>query len=95
VLSVEARLSLLQRRVRSVSQVTAGWASSTGLTCLCRRSLGRRDVMIDAEQTARRLAANVPSATVRLLPDAGHLLPDQTATVLDLLVSLDGRAVTA
>jgi pimeloyl-ACP methyl ester carboxylesterase len=47
--------------------------------------LGRRDVMIDAEQTARRLAANVPSATVRLLPDAGHLLPDQTAMVLDFL----------
>jgi hypothetical protein len=47
--------------------------------------LGHRDVMIDAERTARRLAANVPRATVRLLPDAGHLLPDQTTTLLDFL----------
>jgi pimeloyl-ACP methyl ester carboxylesterase len=57
--------------------------------------LGQRDVMIDAEQTARRLTANVSSATVRLLPDAGHLLPDQTATLLDFLAPTGGRAATA
>jgi pimeloyl-ACP methyl ester carboxylesterase len=57
--------------------------------------LGRRDVMIDAAQTVRRLAATMPSATVHLLPDAGHLLPDQTATVLDFLAPPDGRPATA
>ena len=48
--------------------------------------VGERDVMLDSRQTARRLRAAVPHATVVSLPDAGHILPDQTATVLDFLL---------
>jgi hypothetical protein len=40
--------------------------------------------MLDSYGTRRRLAA-VPSATVLLLPDAGHPPLDQTATILDFL----------
>jgi pimeloyl-ACP methyl ester carboxylesterase len=49
--------------------------------------VGGRDAMLDAHQTKRRLEAAVPHATARLLPEAGHLLPDQTATILDFLHS--------
>ena len=41
--------------------------------------------MIDSYATKRRLTATLPHATVHLPPDAGHLLPDQTETVLDFL----------
>jgi pimeloyl-ACP methyl ester carboxylesterase len=47
--------------------------------------VGGRDAMLDAHGTRRRLAETVPQATVRLLPDAGHLLPDQSRAVLDFL----------
>jgi hypothetical protein len=33
------------------------------------------------------LTANVPHATVHLLPESGHLLPDQTEKVLRFLRS--------
>jgi pimeloyl-ACP methyl ester carboxylesterase len=49
--------------------------------------LGARDVMLDAPGTARRIEAHVPRATVHLLPEAGHLLPDPATTVLDFLTS--------
>jgi pimeloyl-ACP methyl ester carboxylesterase len=49
--------------------------------------VGGRDAMLDGPATARRLAAVVPHATVRLLADAGHLLPDQAGPVLDFLDS--------
>jgi pimeloyl-ACP methyl ester carboxylesterase len=45
--------------------------------------VGARDAMLDGPATARRLAAVVPAATVRLLPGAGHLLPDQAGVVLN------------
>ena len=35
--------------------------------------------------TKRRLEAMVPDATVHLLPEVGHLLPDQSSTLLDFL----------
>jgi pimeloyl-ACP methyl ester carboxylesterase len=58
--------------------------------------LGARDALIDSRRTAERLARLVPSATVRVLPDAGHLLPAQTEPVLEFLagreVSATGRA---
>jgi hypothetical protein len=41
-------------------------------------------VMLDSYDTARRVAG-IPGATMRLLPEAGHLLPDQTAAALDFL----------
>jgi pimeloyl-ACP methyl ester carboxylesterase len=47
--------------------------------------VGGRDALLDSAETARRLTATVPRATVHLLPEAGHLLPDQTPTVLRFL----------
>jgi pimeloyl-ACP methyl ester carboxylesterase len=47
--------------------------------------VGGRDTMLDSHETKRRLEAMVPDATVHLLPEVGHLLPDQSATLLDFL----------
>ena len=52
--------------------------------------VGGKDSMIDSYETERRLSANVPHATVHLLPESGHLLPDQTETVLRFLRSPAG-----
>jgi pimeloyl-ACP methyl ester carboxylesterase len=49
--------------------------------------LGARDAFIDTPRTAARLSRLVPSATVRVLPDIGHLLPAQTAAVLEFLTA--------
>ncbi|QYN34280.1 alpha/beta fold hydrolase [Pseudonocardia sp. DSM 110487] len=49
--------------------------------------LGARDTFIDTPRTAARLARLVPSATVRVLPEIGHLLPAQTTPVLEFLTS--------
>ncbi|MBV8934011.1 MAG: alpha/beta fold hydrolase [Kutzneria sp.] len=49
--------------------------------------LGARDRMLDSRQTRRRLSETVPSAAVTMLPDAGHLLPDQSEAILELLTS--------
>ncbi|MFJ6790920.1 alpha/beta fold hydrolase [Streptomyces angustmyceticus] len=46
---------------------------------------GRRDVMFDSAETARRIRHCLPHATVRLLPDAGHALLGQTDSVLAFL----------
>jgi pimeloyl-ACP methyl ester carboxylesterase len=47
--------------------------------------VGGRDAMIDSHETAARLRAAAPHATIRVLPDVGHLLPDQSAALLDFL----------
>lgn len=49
--------------------------------------VGGRDALLDSDETRQRLTTTVPQATVRLLPEAGHLLPDQTMTVLQFLES--------
>ncbi len=49
--------------------------------------LGGKDAMIDSYETERRLTTIVPHATVHLLPESGHLLPDQTERVLRFLRS--------
>ncbi|WP_156754391.1 alpha/beta fold hydrolase [Actinokineospora pegani] len=46
--------------------------------------VGDHDAMLDGSLTARRLRAEVPHARVDVV-DAGHLLPDQTATALEFL----------
>jgi pimeloyl-ACP methyl ester carboxylesterase len=43
--------------------------------------LGAKDVMIDSAGTRDRLARHVPSAEIRWLPEAGHLLLGQTDAV--------------
>jgi pimeloyl-ACP methyl ester carboxylesterase len=45
--------------------------------------VGGRDAMVDSHQTRQRL--DQAGKTVRLLPQAGHLLPDQTQPILDFL----------
>jgi pimeloyl-ACP methyl ester carboxylesterase len=45
--------------------------------------VGGRDAMVDSHQTKQRLEQ--AGKTVRLLPEAGHLLPDQTQPILDFL----------
>jgi pimeloyl-ACP methyl ester carboxylesterase len=47
--------------------------------------LGARDALIDSRRTAERLSRLVPSATVRVLPGAGHLLPPQTEPIVEFL----------
>jgi pimeloyl-ACP methyl ester carboxylesterase len=49
--------------------------------------LGARDAFIDTPRTAARLSRLAPSATVRVLPGIGHLLPAQTAAVLEFLTA--------
>lgn len=47
--------------------------------------LGARDAMLDAAATARRLAAEVPHADVRMLPEQGHYITGQTVLILGFL----------
>ncbi|HEX6998733.1 MAG TPA: alpha/beta hydrolase [Gammaproteobacteria bacterium] len=56
--------------------------------------LGGRDAAIDSEQTRRRLASCVPHAEVRYLPEAGHALTDQTATIAEFLARRAGGDAT-
>jgi pimeloyl-ACP methyl ester carboxylesterase len=49
--------------------------------------LGARDAFIDTPRTAARLSRLVPSATVRVLPGIGHLLPAQTTPILEFLTA--------
>ncbi|MFC7761705.1 alpha/beta fold hydrolase [Catellatospora bangladeshensis] len=46
---------------------------------------GDRDAMLDTRETARRMAAAVPHADIRVLPGVRHSVVGQTATVLDHL----------
>jgi pimeloyl-ACP methyl ester carboxylesterase len=47
--------------------------------------VGAHDVLLDSLGTKRRLEQLAPRATVRLLPDAGHVVCDQTAAILEFL----------
>lgn len=49
--------------------------------------LGAVDAVLDHNETRRRLVETVPQAEVRMLPEVGHILPDQTAPVLEFLRS--------
>ena len=47
--------------------------------------VGARDVLLDSRQTRSRLERLVPQAEVIWLPEAGHLIPGQTARILAFL----------
>ncbi|MBT8227549.1 MAG: alpha/beta fold hydrolase [Dactylosporangium sp.] len=47
--------------------------------------VGGRDGLLNSRETRRRLAKLTPHATVRLLPEAGHLVLGQTQPILDFL----------
>jgi pimeloyl-ACP methyl ester carboxylesterase len=49
--------------------------------------LGGRDVLLDTRETRRRFARNVKTADIRVIPDAGHLIRDQTQPILEFLLS--------
>ena len=68
-------------------------AALAGLTLPVLAVVGGRDPMVNAAQTKERLLDYVPTATVRLLPDAGHLLPNQAATTVEFLIHTENKEV--
>jgi pimeloyl-ACP methyl ester carboxylesterase len=48
--------------------------------------VGGRDILLDSQESARLLERLVPTASVRVLPGAGHILLGQSVTVLDFLI---------
>ena len=49
--------------------------------------VGGKDVLIDSTETKQRLERNVPHADIRYLPEVGHLIPKQTAPILEFLLT--------
>jgi pimeloyl-ACP methyl ester carboxylesterase len=47
--------------------------------------VGAHDALLDSADTKRRLERSVPHAEVEYLPDAGHMLVNQTAPILAFL----------
>lgn len=56
-----------------------------GLTMPVLAIVGAHDAMLDSADTARRLAAAVPHATVTVLPDVAHSIIGQTQPILEFL----------
>ena len=57
--------------------------------------LGGKDVLFDNANARDRLARNVPHVQIDYLPEAGHLLPGQTANILEFLNCTVPAAVAA
>lgn len=49
--------------------------------------VGGKDILLDSDETQRRLARIIPHADVRYLPEARHYIPAQTAAILEFLLS--------
>lgn len=47
---------------------------------------GEKDVMLDSRKSAERLSRLLPDANVNLLPDAGHVIINLTASILPFLL---------
>ena len=58
-----------------------------GLTMPVLAIVGGRDVLIDSAQTKTRFERNVPHAQIRYLAETGHLIPAQTAEILEFLLA--------
>jgi pimeloyl-ACP methyl ester carboxylesterase len=56
-----------------------------GLTMPVMAIVGGKDALLDSAATKRRLKRHVAHAEVRYLPEAGHVIPGQTATILEFL----------
>ncbi|AOS62365.1 alpha/beta fold hydrolase [Actinoalloteichus hymeniacidonis] len=78
-------------RFRSDSLPVFDDSSLRSLTMPMHVLVGSADVMVDSAQTQRRLARNVPHATVRVLPNTGHLIGDQGRIELDFLLHSEPR----
>ncbi len=55
---------------------------------------GGRDPLLDTAGTERRLRANLRRLTVRVLPEARHLLPGQAQPILDFLLQAGSTRLT-
>jgi pimeloyl-ACP methyl ester carboxylesterase len=55
------------------------------LTMPVRAIGGGKDGLINSAETKSRLEQNTPRAIVRYIPEAGHLIPGQTAAILEFL----------
>jgi pimeloyl-ACP methyl ester carboxylesterase len=75
---------------RRIRIPVANDAALAGLAMPVMAVVGGRDVLIDSAETKRRLEQCVAGAEVTFLPDAYHLLPSQTATVLGFLLRVKG-----
>lgn len=76
----------VQRRFRPrMTLPTLDDAALRALTMPVLTVVGGRDRVFDTASTRRRLAHAVPHAEVITVPEAGHLLPRQTRTVLEFL----------
>lgn len=53
--------------------------------------MGEEDTMIDAQATRQRLAQNAGDATIHMLPDLGHLLPDTAEDVAEFVLTCESR----
>ncbi len=56
--------------------------------------VGGKDVLFDSAETKRRLESNVPHAEIRYLAEAGHMIPGQTAPILEFLLAAKTAATT-
>ncbi|OZM71755.1 alpha/beta hydrolase [Amycolatopsis antarctica] len=72
-------------RYRSEELPVFGDVTLRRLTMPVQVFAGERDVLFDAVGTARRIAATVPHATVRLLPGVGHVVPPRPEAELAFL----------
>jgi pimeloyl-ACP methyl ester carboxylesterase len=54
--------------------------------------VGGRDVLLDSDDTRRRLEHLTPQARVVFLPDARHFIPGQGAAILEFLVGKSAKA---
>ena len=78
-------LTLKHFRPRRERLPQFGDAALKSLTMPVLAIVGARDVLLDSRDTKRRFEAHVKTADVRVLPDAGHLIADQTLPILAFL----------
>jgi len=57
--------------------------------------VGTKDALLDSEETRARLQRHVPQASVRFLPDTGHLITGQTEVIHQFLCTELSPGVSA
>jgi pimeloyl-ACP methyl ester carboxylesterase len=72
-------------RPRMVKLPIFGDAALQRLTMPVMAIVGGKDVLLDSDETKRRLETNVPHAEVRYLVETGHLIAGQTEPILEFL----------
>ena len=56
--------------------------------------VGGRDPLLDSAESRRRIETLVSNATVRLLPDAGHILREQSSAIIEFLAKENALAAS-